>query len=432
MAIQKTTPLITPIKTTLCPSKNPNTPSHNRFPEIRRLTDQELQKKREKGICYRCDEKWNPRHHCKKKELSVLITHEDEDQEDEPQIEVEKDPEIETPENTVLSGICLNSVIGTANPKTLKLKGELAGAEVVVLIDPGATHNFLSLSAIKHLKIPKSPTVGFGVSLGTGEVVTETGKCKGVLLYVQGVCIKEDFLPLMMLGTSDFILGIQWLETLGPVTTNWKTQHMKFQLEGQWVTLKGDPSLERAQISLKNKVRTLGSSGGGYWVQFSLIEQLPSDSSLPACPPYLELVVHQYTSVFSWNAGLPPIRNQQHAIQLKEGTELVSVRPYRYTHAQKEEIERLLQDMLKAGIIQPSRSPFSSPILLVKKKEGSWRFCVDYRSLNKVTVKNKFPIPLIEELLDELHGSRVFSKLDLKSGYHQIIMKQEDIHKTAF
>jgi len=128
-----------------------------------------------------------------------------------------------------------------------------------------------------------------------------------------------------------------------------------------------------------------------------------------ACTKEVEQVLASYGEVFQEFQELPPTRKQDHAIHLKEGPSIPNLRPYKYSHSQKNEIERFIGDMLNVGIIRPSISPYSSPIILVKKKDGGWRFCVDYRALNKVTFPNKFHIPVIDELLDELAGATIFS-----------------------
>lgn len=119
---------------------------------------------------------------------------------------------------------------------------------------------------------------------------------------------------------------------------------------------------------------------------------------------------------------LPPSRACDHEIPLLPDAKPVNIGPYRYSHEQKNVIEAMVQDMLTNGIITPSTSPFASPVLLVPKKDSTWRFCVDYRALNAITIKNKFPIPIVEDLFSELVGSQFFSKIDLRAGYHQVRM----------
>ena len=137
--------------------------------------------------------------------------------------------------------------------------------------------------------------------------------------------------------------------------------------------------------------------------------------------------------IFEEPTKLPPFRDHHnHKITLMEGSNPVNQRPYRYVVYQKNEIDKMVQELLKAGTVQPSSSPYASPVVLVKKKDSTWRLCVDYMKLNGMTVKDRFPIPLIEDLMDELGGSKVYSKIDLRAGYHQVRMDPQDIHKTTF
>ncbi|KAL8103483.1 hypothetical protein AgCh_027900 [Apium graveolens] len=159
-----------------------------------------------------------------------------------------------------------------------------------------------------------------------------------------------------------------------------------------------------------------------------------SVSSVSSLHSHLDItkILESYSSIFDEPKTLPPKRPFDHHITLELNAKPVNVRPNRFTHFQKTEIEKQVQHMLELGLVRPSISPYSSPILLVRKKDGTWHLCTDYRALNAITLKDRFPIPTVDELLDELGGAVYFSKIDLRAGFHQIRMVEEDISKTAF
>nr|GFC57412.1 putative reverse transcriptase domain-containing protein [Tanacetum cinerariifolium] len=130
--------------------------------------------------------------------------------------------------------------------------------------------------------------------------------------------------------------------------------------------------------------------------------------------------------------GLPPTRPVEFQIDLVSGAAPVARAPYRLAPSDMKELAEQLKEISDKGFIRPSSSPWGAPVLFVKKKDGSFRMCIDYRELNKLTVKNHYPLPRIDELFDQLQGSSVYSKIDLRTGYHQLRVREEDIPKTAF
>ncbi|XP_040381111.1 uncharacterized protein LOC121054722 [Oryza brachyantha] len=195
---------------------------------------------------------------------------------------------------------------------------------------------------------------------------------------VQGQSFKSNF-RMIPLGSYDIILGMDWLEQFSPMQVN---------------------TIEMAKKA--------------------------------PIPEQIQPLVQEFKELFQEPTDLPPRRNCDHHIPLVEGAKPVNLRPYRYKPTLKDEIERQVAEMLQSGVIQHSHSAFSSLALLVKKKDGTWRLCIDYRQLNDITVKRRYHVPVIDELLDELAGSKWFSKLDLRAGYHQIRMVAGDEHKTDF
>ncbi|GJY15284.1 putative reverse transcriptase domain-containing protein [Tanacetum coccineum] len=144
-------------------------------------------------------------------------------------------------------------------------------------------------------------------------------------------------------------------------------------------------------------------------------------------------IVRKFLEVFPEDLpGLPPARQVEFQIDLVPGAAPVARAPYRLALSEMQELSAQLQELSDKGFIRPSSSPWGAPVLFVKKKDGSFRMCIDYRELNKLTVKNRYPLPRIDDLFDQLQGSSVYSKIDLRSGYHQLRVRDEDIPKTAF
>lgn len=228
-----------------------------------------------------------------------------------------------------------------------------------------------------------------------------------------------------------------WLETLGKIQFDYRLSTMEFKI-GDWeIKLQGDRSLVKSQVFLKSMMKSFSEDDQGMLIE---LNSLVSDEENLAvgtnevvdCLRIVKAMLRKFPEVFTGILSLLPTRTRDHGIELEAGAGSVAVWPYRYPQFQKQEIERLVQEMLLADIIQPSISSFSSPVLLVQKKDRSWRFYIDYRALNLATVPDKYPIPVVDELLDELGNAAVFSKIDLKSGYHQIRVKPNDVHKMAF
>ncbi|XP_077215880.1 uncharacterized protein LOC143850523 [Tasmannia lanceolata] len=284
--------------------------------------------------------------------------------------------------------ISFYAFMGLNVSQTLRFEGIIENHILQVLVDGGSTHNFIRERVAKFLGLPITHSPHFKVQVGNGQFLTCQGMCSNIRIGIENHSLITNLFIISLQGV-DIILGVQRLQQLGPVTTDYNALTMAFVWQGIPVQFQGLRDHQSNFIS-PNQLHKLADNSG----LSSCFMLLPSTTSTTT--PQLDN--NLYNQV---DSTLQPILQQ---------------------FTEKSEIEKLVQEMLDSGVIQPSTSPFSSPVLLVKKRDASWRFCVDYRGLNAITIKDKFPIPTVDELLDELHGATMFSKLE------HVITKSEWLH----
>jgi len=288
---------------------------------------------------------------------------------------------------------------------------------LIAIIDTGATHCFIAADCASKL--------GLVMSCMNGEMVVETPAKRSVTTSL--MCMKcplsmfgRDFevdLVCLPLSGIDVILGMNWLEY----------NHLHINCFSKTVHFSSVEEESGVEFLTTKQLKQLARDG---IPMFSLMASLSVENQ--AVIDKLQ-VVCEFPEVFPNEIpDVPPEREVEFSIDLVPGTKPVSMAPYRMSASELAELKKQLEDLLDKKFVRPSVSPWGASVLLVKKKDGSMRLCIDYRQLNKVTIKNRYPLPRIDDLMDQLVGARVFSKIDLRSGYHQIKVKDEDTQKTAF
>ncbi|GJS16764.1 putative reverse transcriptase domain-containing protein [Tanacetum coccineum] len=272
-----------------------------------------------------------------------------------------------------------------------------------ILFDTGANRSFISTPFSSQIDIaPTQLDNSYDVKLADGKIVRIDTIIQGCTLNFLEHPFNIDLLP-VELGSFDVIIGMDCnYGRESQLTVISCTKAQEYLAKGCQVFL--------AQISAKKE------------------EDKPEGKQIKDVP-----IVWDFPEVFPEDLpGLPPTRPVEFQIDLIPGAAPVARAPYRLAPSEMKELSEQLQELTDKGFIRPSSSPWGAPVLFVKKKDGSFRMCIDYRELNKLTVKNRYPLPRIDDLFDQLQGSSIYSKIDLRSGYHQLRVREQDIPKTAF
>ncbi|CAF1509572.1 unnamed protein product, partial [Didymodactylos carnosus] len=333
--------------------------------------------------------------------------------------------------------------IECADARLIIFNGTINGKNARILLDCGATHEFISNEFVKKHGIETDVVHRISVSVADGRASETTRATTTFDLQIDKFKDKIWGYMVPLGGHYDFILGRSWLFKHNP-SVNWQTGVLIIKKDDQRIIIRSTTTMNDGNNS-ENFL--IGASALTRCAEIFLIKVSFDSVAATTCTTsddndgvptrvvqnQVDDLLKNYKDVFPDKLpGLPPERDVDHEIKITSDANPQSQQPYRMSPLELDKLKRQLAILIDKGYIRPSKSPWGAPVLFAKKKDGSLRMCVDYRALNKVTIKNKYPLPRIDELLDRLGGAKVFSRIDLRSGYHQIRVKSEDIEKTAF
>ena len=328
----------------------------------------------------------------------------------------------------------------------LKLEGLIEGQSAVVLVDCGASCNFISERLVQqHKRIARRlQPEPIPVELATGARVQARNVAVEVPIQIDGYHDRLNFVEVPLQG-CDAILGMTWLSKYNP-RADWEQGTLRFQHRGRFHCLKRPApaytisaltpirTITPPQLVSAQHIRKLIRRQEAECVVLASVRADDRVKASDDSSPEAAALLAEFRDVFPDEPPnrLPPRRDVDHRIELTQTTPPTPRPVYRMSPAELDELKKQMDELVASGFIRPSKSPFGAPVLFVKKKDGSMRMCVDYRDLNRITIKNRYPLPRVEELFDRLRGAKYFSKIDLRSGYHQVRIHPDDIHKTAF
>ncbi|GJS53514.1 putative nucleotidyltransferase, ribonuclease H [Tanacetum coccineum] len=302
----------------------------------------------------------------------------------------------------------------------------------LVLFDTGADRSFVSYAFSKYLDTDIHPTTldtNYSVELADRKSLTTNTILRGCTLNLKNHLFKIDLLPIE-LGSFDVIVGMDWMAEHRAEVVCYE-KYIRVPYGNDMLIIQGERSgvKNKSKLEVISSIRTQGYIDKG--CQVFLVQMMKKEETVASQKRVENVpVVRDFPKVFPEDLpGLPPTLQVEFHIELIPGAAPVVRAPYRLAPAEMKELAEQLKELSDKGFIRPSSSP---SILFVKKKDGSFRMCVDYHELNKLIVKNRYPLPRIDDLFDQLQGSSIYSKTDLRSGYHQLRVREEDIPKNAF